>query len=112
MEIEHEVLSIEDLFLDGKDTNMRILITIPNRGDFEAYVTPVTYGQIKKMTRTSDENEIADYVLQKHFFRNKQGDPFTVKELNLLPAGVLKGVVNTIMEISGLNLTDEDIRTF
>ena len=112
MEIEHEVLSIEELFLEGKDTNMRIIITIQNRGDFEAYVTPVTYGQIKKMQRTSDENEIADYVLQNHFFKNKQGDSFTVEELNLLPAGVLKGVVEKIMDISGLNLTDEDIRTF
>ena len=45
MEIEHEELGIEDLFLQDKDEKIEILITIPDRGKFKAYVTPVTYGQ-------------------------------------------------------------------
>jgi hypothetical protein len=39
-------------------------------------------------------------------------ETFTVDELNLLPAGVLKGVVETIMKLSGLNIKDEDIKVF
>ena len=110
MEIEHEVLDIEDLFLTGKDKKTTIRITIEGRGEFQALVTPVTYGQVKKLGQTS-ENEVADYVLTNHFFKMNE-ETFTVDELNLLPAGVLKGVVETIMKLSGLNITDEDIKVF
>lgn len=110
MEIEHEVLDIEDLFLTGKDKKTNIIITVEGRGDFKALITPVTYGQIKKL-QTTDENEIADYVLKNHFFKPK-GTGFTEEELDLLPAGILKAVVETIMDISGLNITDKDIKTF
>ena len=111
MEIEHEVFDIEELFIEGKDKITQIRITIDNR-EFKAYVEAVTYGELKKMGRTTDENEIADYVLQNHFFRNENGDKFAVDELDLLPAGVLKGVVEAIMDLSGLNITEEDIKTF
>lgn len=110
MEIEHEVLDIEDLFLTGKDKKTTIRITIEGRGEFQALITPVTYGQVKKLGRTS-ENEVADYVLTNHFFKMNE-ETFTVEELNLLPAGVLKGVVEVIMKLSGLNITDEDIKVF
>ena len=110
MEIEHEVLDIEDLFLSGKDKKTRIKITIEDRGEFQALVTPVTYGQVKKMGRTSEE-KVADYVLSNHFFKMSE-ETFTVEELNMLPAGVLKGVVEVIMKLSGLNITDEDIKVF
>jgi len=39
-------------------------------------------------------------------------ETFTVDELNILPAGVLKGVVEVIMKLSGLNITDKDIEVF
>ena len=111
MEIEHEVFDIEELFLDGKDNKTPITITVGER-NFRAYVTPVTYGEIKQIERGKDENEIADYVLQNHFFKAKDKTPFTVKQLDILPGGVLKGVVDAIMEISGLNISQEDIKTF
>ena len=111
MEIEHEVFDIEDLFIEGKDKITQIKITIDNK-QFKAYVEAVTYGELKKMERTTDEKEIVDYILQNHFFRNENGDKFTIEELNLLPAGVLKGVVEAIMDLSGLNITEEDIKTF
>lgn len=111
VEIEHEVLDIEDLFLTGKDKKTQIIITLEGKGEFKAYITPVTYGQIKKLGRTTDENEIADYVLQNHFFKADESK-LTVEELDLLPAGILKGVVETIMDLSGLNISNEDIKTF
>lgn len=111
VEIEHEVLDIEDLFLTGKDKKTQIIITLEGKGEFKAYITPVTYGQIKKLGRTTDENEIADYVLQNHFFKADESN-LTVEELDLLPAGILKGVVETIMDLSGLNISNEDIKTF
>ena len=110
VEIEHEVMDIEDLFLTGKEKKTQIIITIQGRGDFKAYVTPVTYGQIKKL-QTRDENEIADYVLRNHFFKADESK-LTSEELDLLPAGILKSVVETIMDISGLNITEEDIKRF
>lgn len=110
VEIEHEVLDIEDLFLQGKDKKTQIIITIEGRGDFKAYVTPVTYGQIKGL-RTTDETEIADYVLQNHFFKSDE-TTFTVEELDILPVGVLKEVVQTIMALSGLNISEDDVKTF
>ena len=110
VEIEHEAMDIEELFLTGKDKKTEIIITIEGRGDFKAFITPVTYGQIKKI-QAKDENEIADYVLQNHFFKADESK-LTVEELDLLPAGVLKGVVETIMDVSGLNITDKDIKRF
>ena len=111
VEIEHEVLDIEDLFLKDKNEKTQIIITIEDRGDFKAYITPVTYGQLKNLGRSTDENEIADYVLQNHFFKADK-TKLSIDELNMLPAGVLKGVVETIMDISGLNITEEDIKRF
>lgn len=110
VEIEHEVMDIEDLFITGKDKKTGIIITIEDRGEFQAYVTPVTYGQIKRLDKMS-ENEIADYVLTNHFFKTN-GENLTESELELLPAGVLKGVVETIMKLSGLDITSDDIKTF
>ena len=110
VEIEHEVFDIEDLFLSGKDKKTKIIITIEGKGDFKAFITPVTYGQIKRL-RTTDENEMADYVLQNHFFKADESK-LSVDELDLLPAGVLKGVVETIMDLSGLNISDDDIKRF
>ena len=99
MEIEHEELGIEDLFLQDKDEKIEILITIPDRGKFKAYVTPVTYGQTKKIERKSEE-EVAN------------GERFTSEELDWLPAGVLKGVAEKIMDLSGLGISNEDIQVF
>ena len=53
MEIEHEELGIEDLFLQDKDDKIEILITIEGIGKFKAYVTPVAYGDIKKIETKS-----------------------------------------------------------
>lgn len=110
VEIEHEVMDIEDLFITGKDKKTGIIITIEDRGEFQAYITPVTYGQIKRLDNMT-ENEIADYVLTNHFFKTN-GENLTESELELLPAGVLKGVVETIMKLSGLDITSDDIKTF
>lgn len=110
VEIKHEEMSIEDLFITEKDQKIKIIISIENRGDFRAYVTPVTYGQTKKLNRMSDD-QIAEYVLTNHFFKS-DGNLFTSEELELLPAGVLKGVSETIMELSGLNISNEDIQVF
>ena len=111
MEIEHEVFDIEDLFLEGKDKITQIIITWEGR-KFRAYVTPVTYGQIKRIKRTSTDNEIADYILQNHFFRDEKKNTYSLDELDLLPAGVLKAIVETIEEMSGLNITKKEIKSF
>ena len=110
MEIEHEVLDIEDLFLSGKDKKTKIIITLPGKGDFKAYITPVSYGQVKKLDKMSEE-EITEYVLTNHFFKGS-GEKLSASELELLPAGVLKGVAETIMDLSGLNTTNDNIRVF
>jgi hypothetical protein len=110
VELKHEVMDIEDLFITGKDNKTKVIITIEDRGDFQAYITPVTYGQIKRLGKMEEE-EVAEYVLTHHFFKTN-GETLTAYELDLLPAGVLKGVVETIMKLSGLDMTDEDIRVF
>ena len=110
VEIEHEAMNIEDLFLTGKDKKTKIIITIEGKGDFQAQITPVTYGQIKNLDSMSEE-EVAVYVLTNHFFK-MDNTKFTSKELDYLPAGVLKSVAETIMDLSGLGITSEDIRVF
>lgn len=110
VEIEHEVMDIEDMFLKGKDNKTKIIISLEGKGDFQAYITPVTYGQVKKLDKMNEE-EVADYVLTNHFFKSN-GDTLSSSELELLPAGVLKGVAETIMDLSGLNTTNDNIRVF
>ena len=110
MEIEHEVMDIEDLFLTGKDKKTEIIITVDGKGDFKAMVTPVTYGQLKKI-KTTDEQEITEYVLTNHFYK-PNGEQVTVEELDMLPAGILKSVADVIIELSGLKISDEDIQVF
>ena len=110
VEIEHEVMDIEDLFLTGKDKKTEIIITINGRGEFKALVTPVSYGEIKKLDKMSEE-EIANYVLTNHFFK-PNGENLTSSELDLLPAGILKAVSETIMKLSGLDISNEDIQVF
>ena len=110
VEIQHEEMSIEDLFITGKDTKTKIIITLPDRGDFSAYITPVTYGQVKKLDKMSEE-EITEYVLTNHFFK-PNGESLSSSELDLLPAGILKAVSETIMKLSGLDISNEDIQVF
>lgn len=110
VEIEHEAMDIEDLFLTGKDKKTEIIITINGRGEFKALVTPVSYGEIKKLDKMS-EMEIANYVLTNHFFK-PNGEPLSSSELDLLPAGILKAVSETIMKLSGLDISNEDIQVF
>ena len=110
MEIEHEVLGIEELFLEGKDKKVDVIIDIPDRGRFKAIVEPVTYGQVKKMERWS-EKEIEDYILSNHLYK-ADGENLTNAELDLLPAGVLKAIAEKIMSLSGLDLSDEDVKRF
>ena len=109
MEIEREERGIEDLFLQDKDEKIKIGIPLDNE-DFYAYVTVVTYGQSKQLERMNEE-QIADYILTNHFFKGNK-EPFSAKELELLPPGVLKGVVEIIVELSGFNVTSEDIQVF
>ncbi len=110
VEIQHETMDIEDLFITGKDKKTEIIITIQGKGDFKALVTPVTYGQVKQLDKMSEE-EVGDYVLTNHFFKSNESK-FTKEELDLLPAGVLKAVSQTIMELSGLDISNEDIQVF
>jgi hypothetical protein len=109
VEIQHEEMGIEDLFIQDKDEKIKIRITL-DQGDFRAYVTVITYGQAKQLDRMN-EDQVADYILTNHFFKGNE-QPFSAKELELLPAGVLKGVVETIMKLSGLDITEEDIQVF
>lgn len=110
MEIEHEVLGIEELFLSDKDDKIPILIKVEDTGEFKAHITPVSYGQIKKIERKPEE-EIAEYILTNHFFKSDESK-FTNEELDLLPGGVLKGVVEKIMALSGMDISHEEIKSF
>ena len=109
VEIEHEEMNIEDLFIHDKDDKIKIRISL-SQGDFRAYVTVVTYGQTKQLDRMN-EDQVAEYILTNHFFKGDK-QPFSAKELELLPAGVLKGVVETIMTLSGLDISNDDIQVF
>ena len=112
MEIEYEQKGIEELLLSDNEEYIPISVSLKNKGEFLAYVTPLKYGELpKEAHEKGNDYKLGQKVLLEHLF-NSNKEPFTLKELKLLPAGLVVEFVNAIKLVSGFNETAEDVEDF
>lgn len=109
MKIESEIYDIEDLLLADEDDKTELLIPI-NGKKYRMLISKVNYGEIKKIERFSDE-EKANKILQNHLFNGK-GESIGGDLINKFPVGLIKLISDEILEISGMNISKEDIEDF
>ena len=112
MEIEYEQKGIEELLLSDNEEYIPISVSLKNKGEFLAYVTPLKYGELPKETHEKgNDYKLGQKVLLEHVF-NSNKEPFTLKELKLLPAGLVVEFVNAIKLVSGFNESSKDVEDF
>jgi hypothetical protein len=111
MEIEYEARGIEELLQSDNNEYIPITVTLKNKGEFLAYITPLKYGELPKEAKAGNEYKIGQKVLLEHIFTANK-EPITLAELKLMPAGMVVEFINAIKMISGFNDTPEDVENF
>ena len=110
MEIEYEQRGIEDL-LDSDNTDyIPVSVNLKNRGEFMVYITPLLYGDLPKNTDVN-EFKLGQKILLEHLFK-KNKEPFTLNELNKMPAGLILELIDAIKQVSGFNEKANDVADF
>jgi hypothetical protein len=111
MEIEYEQKGIEELLQSDNEEFIPVSVTLKNKGDFMAYITPLKFGELPKDAQKGNEYKIGQKILLEHLF-NSEKEPFTLKELKLMPAGLVLEFINAIKMVSGFNESVEDVEDF
>lgn len=110
VEIEFEHKGIEELLTSDNEEFVPVTVTLKNKGEFLAYITPLKYKDIPTNTNMNDF-QIGQKVLLEHVF-DSQKQPFTLQQLKQLPAGWTIEFINAIKQISGFDENDKTIRDF
>jgi hypothetical protein len=110
MELEYEYRGIEELLTSENDEYVPVTVTLKDKGEFLAYITPLKYGDLPKDTNL-DEYKIGQKILLNHVFNSKK-EPFKIQQLNKLPAGWIEEFVFAIKQISGFDEDDKTVRDF
>jgi len=111
MEIEYEQKGIEELLLSDNKEFIPISVTLKNKGDFVAYITPLKFGELPKEAQKGKEYVIGQKLLLEHLYDSNK-EPFTLAQLKLLPAGLVVEFINAIKVVSGFNESSEDVEDF
>ena len=110
MEIEYEQKGIEELLTSDNTEYIPVSVTLKNKGEFMAYITPLRYGELPKQT-DFNEFKLGQKVLLEHLFDSNK-EPFKLSQLDLLPAGLVVEFINAIKQVSGFNEKPEDVEDF
>ena len=73
MEIEYEHKGIEELLQSDNTEYIPITVTLKNKGEFLAYVTPLKYGELPKDAK-ADEYKIGQKVFFEHLLRRESDE--------------------------------------
>ena len=112
MEIEYEQKGIEELLLSDNEEFIPISVTLKNKGDFIAYITPLKYGELpKEAVQKGKEYVIGQKLLLEHLYDSNK-EPFTLAQLKLLPAGLIVEFINAIRVVSGFNESSKEVEDF
>lgn len=111
MEIEYEQKGIEDLLQSDNTEYIPITVTLHNKGEFLAYVTRITYEELPKDAQKENDYKIGQKMLLEHLFDSNK-EPFQLKELKKLPAGLIVEFINAIKIVSGFNENIKDVEDF
>ena len=109
--VEHEEVSLEDLLVLGEEKHIPIHITFPNpdgesTSKAKALIKQLT---LKELDNLKINNNIASSnmsILERALFK-QNGDTFTRKELEVLPLGVVNAIATKILEVSGVDLSEQ-----
>lgn len=110
MELEYDYRGIEELLTSENDEYVPVTVTLRDKGEFLAYITPLKYRDLPKNTDI-DEYTMSRKILLDHVFNSKK-EPFKLSELENLPVGWVEEFVNAIKEISGFNEDEKTVRDF
>ena len=108
--VEVDEVGLEDLIVLGESKKIPIHITYPNddgtQSKSKALIRQLTLKELDKVKLTSNNLLAINLSVLKIALFKTNGDSFTEEELMVLPLGVVDAVANKIMEISGVDWTN------
>ena len=109
-------LNLEELIILGDEKKIPITITFPTtegkRIKAKAYVKQLTLKELDNIQNYRNNLLKSNlYILEKALFK-QDGSNFTKEELLVLPIGVVNAIGEKIMELSGVDLPDLDVKDF
>ena len=111
-----EEVNLEELILLGEDKKIPITITFPTvdgeRVKAKALVKQLTLREMETIKINRDDLITANRILLEKALFKTNGEPYTRKELYLLPMGVVNAIAEKIFELSGIELANQQLKDF
>lgn len=112
---EEEVFNLESLITDGADARIPIEIDFPTKNGKKkaaAMIRPLTNVEWNNALRIARKNFTTtnEIELLKMALYTKEGEPFPKELVEKLPNGVVMKLVQTLGEISGIEVTEENMK--
>ena len=107
---------LEDLIILGDDKKIPIHITFPRtdgtKVKAKALIKQLTLKELDNLRITgTDVWETNIIILQRALFKTN-GENFNEEEISVLPVGVVNAISNKILELSGVEFTNQQLRDF
>lgn len=112
---EEEIFNLESLITDGADARIPIEIDFPTKNGKKkaaAMIRPLTNVEWNNALRIARKNfkTTNEIELLKMALYTKEGEPFPKELVEKLPNGVVMKLVQTLGEISGIEVTEENMK--
>ena len=112
---EEEIFNLESLITDGADARVPIEIKFPTKTGTKraaAMIRPLTNVEWNNAIRIARKNFTTtnEIELLKIALYTKDGEPFPKKKKKKIPNGVVIKLVQTLSEISGIEITEENMK--
>ena len=109
--VTEEEVNLEDLLVLGEDKKIPIHITFPNPdgetvSQAKALIKQLTLKELESVKVNSNIAESNIFILRKALFK-QNGDNFSNQELQVLPIGVVNAISNKILEVSGVDVSEQ-----
>lgn len=108
--VEVDEVGLEDLIVLGESKKIPIHIIYPHddgtQSKSKALIRQLTLKELDKVKLTSDSLFAINLSVLKIALFKTNGDSFSEEELMVLPLGVVDAVANKIMELSGVDWTN------
>ena len=116
VEVEAEEVPLEDLIILGNNKKIPIHIMFPqedgSKQKSKAFVKQLTLKELEGLNfNGKNMSSLNRKILQKAFFKTT-GENFSIAELNALPVGVVNAVSTTILELSGVDTNNNQLKDF
>lgn len=106
--VSEEEVSLEELILLGEDKKIPIHIQFPKsdgtRVKAKAFIKQLTMKEIEDL----NVDNLNNMALLKRSLLQSDGEPFPPSKIRQLPIGVVKALIDKILEVSGVD--PEDIK--